>query len=505
MKIWFDSLPIHYTGAQDCECPHRNPSPQSILPLSRSDFARVRPALLQRADSIFIQACGYQKWLLCNTLRSGHVAVLDTEALSMLDRFQLPTTLYQVMQAESNWPRETLEEIGALFHKLGFLYDICERPLPPADELETLTAWLHVTNACNLRCHYCYIAKNNEHMSMLTAYKAVDALFRSALKHHFKSIFLKYAGGEASLQMKSTIAIHDYAVQLAQQQGIDFRASLLSNGVVLSQEAIHNLQERNIDVMISLDGLGATHDSQRPFLNGKGSSQYVLRTIERLLAEGLIPRIAITVSGRSLAGLPDLITYVLERELPFSLNFYRENPCSKHLDDLRFEEDQIITAMQAVFEVITAHLPRKSLLGSFIDKADMSTLHRRTCGVGHNYLAIDQRGGIAKCQADMKHTVTAIDADDPLQEVRDDRTGVLGLPVEEKEGCQTCEWRFWCTGGCPLLTYQATGNNRVKSPNCNIYKALFPQILRLEAMRLLRYQSPLSLYPGSNIRAAIVS
>ncbi|HEY4032612.1 MAG TPA: SPASM domain-containing protein, partial [Ktedonobacteraceae bacterium] len=116
-----------------------------------------------------------------------------------------------------------------------------------------------------------------------------------------------------------------------------------------------------------------------------------------------------------------------------------------------------------------------------------------TCGVGRNYLVIDQRGGVAKCQADIKQTVTTIDRDDPLQVIRDDLKGIQSLSVDEKEGCRTCEWRYWCTGGCPLLTYRATGRYDVKSPNCNIYKALFPEVLRLEALRLLQYESPVSL------------
>ncbi len=33
------------------------------------------------------------------------------------------------------------------------------------------------------------------------------------------------------------------------------------------------------------------------------------------------------------------------------------------------------------------------------------------------------------------------------------------------------------------------GDNDVKSPNCNIYKALFPEALRLEGLRLLKYQN----------------
>ena len=36
-------------------------------------------------------------------------------------------------------------------------------------------------------------------------------------------------------------------------------------------------------------------------------------------------------------------------------------------------------------------------------------------------------------------------------------------------------------------------HDRVQSPNCGIYKALFPDVLRLEAQRLLRYEAPLAV------------
>ena len=54
-------------------------------------------------------------------------------------------------------------------------------------------------------------------------------------------------------------------------------------------------------------------------------------------------------------------------------------------------------------------------------------------------------------------------------------------------GCRDCEWKYWCAGGCPLTTYRATGRYDVKSPNCNIYKAIYPQAMRLEGLRLLKY------------------
>ena len=64
------------------------------------------------------------------------------------------------------------------------------------------------------------------------------------------------------------------------------------------------------------------------------------------------------------------------------------------------------------------------------------------------------------------------------------------LAVEEKEGCRDCTWRYWCSGGCAVATFRATGRYDIKSPNCNIYKAIYPEALRLEGLRLLKYAMP---------------
>jgi hypothetical protein len=39
----------------------------------------------------------------------------------------------------------------------------------------------------------------------------------------------------------------------------------------------------------------------------------------------------------------------------------------------------------------------------------------------------------------------------------------------------------------PVATFRATGRYDIKSPNCRIYKAIHPEALRLEGLRLLKY------------------
>ena len=445
---------------------------------------------LQQTSTLRIQACNDGTWLACNPIGAGTVTVLDYPALALLEHFRSPTLL---AQAQSSF-QHPIEDATTLFYHTGLINDseqVAVKHQEPAPQI--LQAWLHITNACNLNCQYCYVHKDKEQMTDDTSQRAVDAIFRSALKQHFAGVRIKYAGGEASLLWQRVLEVHRYASLLAQQHKLDFSAYIITNGVMLPRRLVEQFKEHGIDITISLDGINEYHDTQRPFASGLGSFKHVDRTITQLLASNVTPHINITVSQRNLAGLPSLLAYILERDMPFTLSYYRENARSTHLPDLQYGDEQMITAMRAAFQVIEEHLPQRSLLGSLIDKADLRANHSHACSAGRNYLVIDQRGGIAKCHTEIKRTVTSIDADDPLQAIQEDRSDFLNLPVDEKEGCNTCTWRYWCTGGCPLVTYRTTGRNAIRSPNCHIYQALFPDALRLEALRLLKYGSPVIL------------
>ena len=94
---------------------------------------------------------------------------------------------------------------------------------------------------------------------------------------------------------------------------------------------------------------------------------------------------------------------------------------------------------------------------------------------------------------EIERPVTSVYAADPLTEIRLYADGFQNLPAIENEGCRDCKWRNWCAGGCSLLTYRMTGRNDVKSPYCNVYKVLFPEMLRLEGLRLLKWGSDIPM------------
>ncbi len=64
--------------------------------------------------------------------------------------------------------------------------------------------------------------------------------------------------------------------------------------------------------------------------------------------------------------------------------------------------------------------------------------------------------------------------------------------VFEKESCdENCPWRYFCAGGCPLESFHTYGRYDAASSYCEVYRALTPEVLRLEALRLLKYEKPM--------------
>lgn len=479
-----DAQELMLHGCEDCACPVSNdtrPSSGSGAPEVADD-----DALWIRGSRVFELRLDPHHHLLFNPDGSGGAAVVNQLAYQIYRCMAQPTTIGDI---RGRVP-EAADEVTGVADRLSQLDVVYPADRPARQEFrdgETLTAWLHVTNACNLRCPYCYVSKSSDSMDEHVGHAAADAIIMSAQAHGFAAVKLKYAGGEASLNHRLMLGIHARARELAAERGLRLYATLLSNGVALPRSLVKTLKNEAIRVMISLDGIGEQHDVQRPFASGKPSFRFVERTIAQLIEQDHRPHLSITITSRNARGVADVVRYALERDLTFSLNFFRDNECAESYPDLRYTEQEMISAVLDAFGVIEAMLPRWSVLGSVLDRGQLLQPRQRSCGVGHDYVVIDHNGQVAKCHMEIERTLGDIFSHDPLELVRNDQSTVRNLPVEEKSGCRDCTWRHWCSGGCAVATFRATGRYDIKSPNCNIYKAIYPQALRLEGLRLLKY------------------
>ena len=466
---------MHQTGGQ-CDCGDCDCACAEVLD-SSFDTGNISAQLRTTPVAAEFQLSGNFE------VRNGiyhRPIVIDQITEQLLTTFSKPRVLTESEQIQStNSLTQQMIKLGVLSpigHTINF-----DR------EHTLLTAWLQTTNKCNFACRYCYSPRQKADMSLQIGYDVINTVFKAASAYSYPIIKLKYAGGEPLLRFTLIEQLHRRARELSNRQGIDLEGVILSNGTLLTPQILETMQSLGLRLMISLDGLGAAHDSQRPYANGDASSMDVVEAIDLAIAFGLTPDISITVSSRNVESLPELVEWLLERDLPFSFNFYRENKYSVSYDDLRLEEEKIIRGLLAAYKVIEANLPKRSLLSSIVNRANLAIPHLRPCSVGNSYMVFDTQGNISKCQTQLDSPVTTIKEQDPLAVLQRDTTTVQNLSVEEKDECKTCDWRYWCAGGCPVEAYRVTGKYNAKSPNCAIYKALFPEVVRLEGLRLLKY------------------
>ena len=468
-------------GQCDCARTVEIASPEPSAPFLNTSYVLHDPFL-----SVPLTSYGYYAMIG----KASGCTVLNRSALELVTYFKEPHSLENVPELwRERWNENILTSALIQMIKLGLLVPKSNAAPKIHAHSATLSAWLHITECCNLRCSYCYLPHTGNAMSIETGCAAIDATFRSALIHGYRKIQFKYAGGEPLLRFDRIAAVHQYAEALSHQHRVSLAGVVLSNGTLLTADMVNQMQSLGLRLMISLDGLGDGHNCHRSYTDGYGSFEAVSKAIDRAVSYGLIPDISITVSGRNIEGLPELVEWLLLRDLPFSLNFYREHDRSSSDSDLHLEEKKIIEGMLKTYKVIEANLPQRSLLTSLADCANFTAPHLRTCNVGQSYLVFDSQGRVAKCQMDIDDTITDIHDPDPLSRVCENLEGIQSVSVEEKQECSDCQWRYWCAGGCPLLTHRVTGSYNLKSPNCTMYKTLYPEVIRLEGLRVLHYSS----------------
>ena len=465
----------------DCDC--MTPPAQFAPPLEIENDCRwpaLPPALRALSPGAYTHPRGAHVGPLPRGFHLVHSpeattgpAVLGDAAFARWQRFRAPAALR--------------DEMDRQLAALALLQPLATTPALCAGAPDTLTAWLHVTNACNLDCPYCYVRKSSARMSEATGQQAVAAVFANAARHGFRAVKLKYAGGEASLHFALVRRLHDFAARLSAESGIQLYETLLTNGVHLRPDDADWLAEQRVRVMISLDGVGEVHNALRPLRNRAGFDTFaaVAHTVDHLLLTRAIrPAVNMVVTGRNAHGAADVARWaILARGLPTTFTFYRPNLLSRDRAELQLEEAALRRGILTAYDAIENDLPAWPFTGGLLDRVSTEA-RTHACGVGQNYLVITHTGALSQCPMhlgqpvadDLQGDLLATAAAGPL----------LNLPVEQKTGCRDCTFRHRCAGGCPLETFRATGRWDVQSPNCGLYRALLPAVLRLEGLRLMK-------------------
>lgn len=147
------------------------------------------------------------------------------------------------------------------------------------------TVTFQVTDACNLRCTYCYqINKCTHSMPFEVAKKFFDLIINATPEDEYinpdnaSGLVIEFIGGEPFLEIDLIDKITDYCIDtMIQKQhpwANRFMISICSNGVLYMDprvQAYIKKHQRRLSFSISIDGNKELHDSCRVFPDGSGS------------------------------------------------------------------------------------------------------------------------------------------------------------------------------------------------------------------------------------------
>jgi len=167
---------------------------------------------------------------------------------------------------------------------------------------------LCITRRCNLACAYCYVAKRPETMSLATARKVVDYIFRHAVGK--ERLEVGFFGGEPLLEFGLMQAITELIEGHPAYQKERVNLTVVTNGTLFSEAIARFLIEHNVRYCLSCDGPPHVQDAFRRSAEGEPSSARVEATLRAALP--VFPEMVVNSVYRpeTMESLPDTIDYL---------------------------------------------------------------------------------------------------------------------------------------------------------------------------------------------------
>ena len=330
-----------------------------------------------------------------------------------------------------------------------------ERPPSSLERATICSMALFVTQACNLRCVYCYEEKTNGYMDEKTAFQAVDWLFRQA--GNIKKIYISFFGGEPFLNFPLIKKVAAYARERAGNSDKTVSFNVTTNATLLDEEVIQFLLEYNVNVLVSMDGPGEIQDTQRPFADGRGSYDVILPLVKKLLAakpETRVHAVLVDDSKTELIksalqdiGFPEVTLLPASPSL-FVGEVNDKAKQTRNLDGLLLELDREAELWQRHVANRDGESLKRLRSKAQLSQALLTLLHnkklRYACGAGIKFIAVSCNGDIYLC-----HRFVGQE-DYKLGNIFE--TGLKGdfreSPLTRIPACAACFARYYCAGGC---------------------------------------------------------
>ncbi len=411
---------------------------------------------------------------------SGSVHVVDDVAYDIIALYEDHTSqeiVTAILEKYANHPDVTEEEV------LGTLKDIEQLKedgrLFSEDTYENL-AWdfknratvikalcLHIAHDCNLACKYCFAGKgeycgDKALMSFEVGKRALDFLIENSGTR--RNLEVDFFGGEPLMNFDVVKQLVAYAREQEKIHNKNFRFTLTTNGVLLTDEVMEFANKEMYNVVLSLDGRKETNDRLRVSRNGKGSYDMIVPRFQKMAElrhqEGYYVRGTYTHYNTDFA--KDILHIA---DLGFK-QVAMEPVVADPKEDYALKEEDLPVLLNQ-YDILAKEMLRRSRRGDgftffhyMIDLTGGPCIYKRIsgCGVGTEYMAVTPWGDLYPCHqfvGNEKFKLGDVFNGIQNQELRDE---FKLCNVYARKECHDCFAKMFCSGGCTANAYHSTGS-----------------------------------------------
>lgn len=358
---------------------------------------------------------------------------------------------------------------GHLAHALrtgGFL----EGDGESARALPLKSAYVHVTQRCNLACLGCYSDGEARNCAPDPSLKELTAAF--SLLSAWGATGVVLSGGEPFLRDDLPLVC-----RAAKESGLT-KVTVLSNGLAVDRDLLCATAPFADCISISFDGASA--QAKAP-IRGHQNFDRLCQTIQAIKQAGAQPHMIATLHRQN---IDDIQAYLrLSQQLGATLNFSLLSCCDDQgaLSNLVHDETSLRQLGSTIFSLGPA------VAAAALDAPlSLNLTLRQRCGAASTTLSVDVDGTIYPCHMLHQKEFALGNAfnDSAISDQGQTARRFAALDAWEFDECAQCDQRRFCGGGCRARAWHAFESLEAKDPFCPMieeFYGLFAQALTARA------------------------
>ena len=352
---------------------------------------------------------------------------------------------------------------------------------------------------CNLRCDYCF-ANHGEN------YTGEEKVFSDVLVEQLCNFIIDnypmtkqfrldfVSGGEPLLDTDKTIHFIILAQKIFRRRGKKLFVWLCTNGTTITESNAASLDKLGVRLGVSIDGDRQVHNAVRPFADGMGSYDVIIKKIGRIFKDDNLSKQfkniwALTTITSVNHDFKSIL--LLLKKLGFSgiqMKFIRvpkDNPLSLNSKNIIEYEKDIEEYFSFLFgECVNDNFSPLMLIandtdfvGKIIKRYFLNMPLSNRCYAARNQFSITAAGDVFPCASFVGledycigNVFCGFD--------REKRNHFFNRTVDQNESCSVCWARYLCTGQCFSNCLLANGDIGVPEElYCRIEKKIIMETI----------------------------